>query len=59
MWKFLDQGSNVYHSSDKARFLTPWATRELLRLSLFKIKYIYIYEGKRLYYFQVMFFCKF
>ena len=29
MCKFLDQGSNLHHSSDNTRSLTCWATREL------------------------------
>ena len=29
MWKFPGQGSNPRHSSDNARSLTHWATREL------------------------------
>ena len=29
MWKFLGQGSNSHHSSDNARSLNCWATREL------------------------------
>ena len=29
MWKFLGQGWNLHHSSDNARSLTHWATREL------------------------------
>ena len=30
LWKFLGQGLNLSHRSDNARYLTHWATRELL-----------------------------
>ena len=35
MWKCSGQGSNPCHSSDNARPLTCWATRELLWFTIF------------------------